>query len=400
MNHADKDIFHTLNAAARTRRQANLWRELRVPAFDLNFCSNDYLGLSRHPEVVAAFSKGLKDYGCGSGGSALVSGYQRPHHELSERLAAWLGRESVLLCPSGYAANHAAVAALSDVRCEFIFDKSCHASMYDAVQHCGAPLQRYPHNQTERLQKRLQVIPDPATELRIIGSEGVFSMDGDTADLTALIAARNLNPNAKPCWLWLDDAHALGVCGEQGRGIGGMASADEVRLLSATFGKALGIGGAFFAADKVLTDAAIQHTRHVIFSTSFSAAQALAIDAALTVLIEEPHHRQQLEQRINQFKQGLYQLGWRSESDNERLNHAIQPVVCGDNALALRMSQHLLQHGIFCRAIRPPTVAPGKAQLRFTINATHSEREINRVLEVLGSAKNWLSEQENEHART
>lgn len=389
MKHVDPDIYNKLQAARHARQQAGLWRQLRVPGDQINLCSNDYLGLSHHPKVIAAFTAGLNQYGCGSGGSALVCGYQRPHHQLSERLADWLGREAVLLCPSGYAANHAVVAALSELDSTYLFDKSCHASMYDAVQSHGATLQRFPHNQTDYLHRRLQQALQQSTDLRIIASEGIFSMDGDSADLNALLAAKS--DSAENTWLWLDDAHALGVCGRGGRGIGGDASSDDVELLTATFGKAFGLGGALFAADRILIDAALQHTRHVIYSTAFSAAQAMAINAVIDVLDSEPQHRIQLEQRIAQFKQGLKELGWRSEDENQRLNHAIQPVICFDNQRAIELSSHLLKNGVLCSAIRPPTVAPGRAQLRFALSAAHSEAQITQVLDILGPAQRWFS---------
>lgn len=361
-----------------TRQAEGLWRQLQTRnPDDLLFCSNDYLGLSQHPTVIAAFKQGLDTYGAGSGGSPLVCGYEKPHAELCEALADWLGRDRVLLFNSGYAANHGILQTLSDPGTSLIFDKLNHASLYDGAKASQSPLLRFPHNDLKRLQRHLHQLP-PGQDALVV-SEGVFSMDGDTAPLQGYL--ETLSSSDRNSWLWLDDAHGLGISGPEQAGVCGQATQQQLPIVSATFGKAFGLGGAFVAGSSDFIDALTQRARHFIYSTAFSAAQACAILAALQIIRSDHALRQRLQSNIDYFRQKASSRGIETGSHSP-----IQPVIVGSNERALKLSTALAEQGISCKAIRPPTVPPNTARLRFTLSARHGEQDIDRVFQVLDSA--------------
>ncbi|MBA3988188.1 MAG: 8-amino-7-oxononanoate synthase [Idiomarina sp.] len=384
----------TLSALHEQRKAQGLWRQpLALQAHELNFCSNDYLGLSQHPKVVAAYQTGLAAYGCGSGGSPLISGFHTPHQRLSERLADWLGRDAVLLTSSGYAANYAVAAGLSSLSPHYWFDKRNHASMYDAVKHnsgANQRLARFRHNDTAHLTQQLarqqQILAAPQASTTVIASEGVFSMDGDVAPMRDLVALKQTQANAL---LWVDDAHGLGVMGDDGAGVCGQFNAQQVEVVTATFGKAFGLHGAMVVGSHELIASCWQHARHFIYSTGFGPAQACAIEQAMQVIRDEPEWRRQLKLNIDYFKQGLLQLGWRSSSENAGLNHAIQPIQIGDIATTQRISMQLANAQIRCVPIRPPTVPATQTGLRVTLSARHSRGDLDRFLDTLGTPQQW-----------
>lgn len=363
-------------ASYRESRQAEgLWRQLQTrDSGALLFCSNDYLGLSQHPRVLAAFKRGLDTYGAGSGGSPLVCGYEKPHAELCEVLADWLGRDRVLLFNSGYAANHGILQTLSDPGTSLIFDKLNHASLYDGAKASQSPLLRFPHNDLKRLKRNLDTLP-PGQDALVV-SEGVFSMDGDTAPLEGYLDT--LASSDRTTWLWLDDAHGLGVSGAEQAGVCAQATQQQLPIVSATFGKAFGLGGAFVAGSSDFIDALTQRARHFIYSTAFSAAQACAALAALQIIRDDNTLQQRLQSNIRYFRQAASSRGIETGSHSP-----IQPVIVGSNERALKLSDALAAEGISCKAIRPPTVPPNTARLRFTLSARHSEQDIDRVFKVL-----------------
>ena len=391
-----------LQQQAQQRRAQNLWRQPRVlPTQHINFCSNDYLGLSQEPRIIAAYQLGLQRYGCGSGGSPLISGFQAPHQALSEKLAAWLGRDAVLLTGSGYAANYAVANVLDQLEPVYFFDKCNHASMYDAIGLNATSgrkshgLHRFRHNDVSHLKQLLaknQPRAQGSMQQPVIASEGIFSMDGDALPLHELIELRQKAEVSSAPLIWVDDAHGIGVTGEQGAGVCAQTTSEEVAIVSATFGKAFGMSGAFVAGDHSVIEAAWQQARHYIYSTAFSAAQAEALSVALDIISGEAHHQQQLAQNIDYFKQGLIALGWRTESDNRGLNHAIQPVVTGSAQTALTLGARLAKQGIACLPIRPPTVAPRKAGVRVTLRANHSITDINQLLDALGPQARFVEQ--------
>ena len=294
----------------------------------LNFSSNDYLGLSQHPAIIAAWQQGATRYGVGAGGSGHVSGYSEAHRALEEALADWLGYPRALLFISGFAANQALIAALVE------------------------------------------------KDDQLAVTEGIFSMDGDSAPLAAIHAATQ----AAGAVLLVDDAHGVGVVGDEGRG---SCAAQAVRpeLLVVTFGKAFGVSGAAVLCDEAMADYLLQFARHLIYSTAMPPAQAVALSAALGIIRsdEGQQRRDILAARIRQFREGMGEV---SLGLTDSVS-AIQPLIVGDNARALNLACRLRDAGCWATAIRPPTVPVGSARLRLTLTAAHHAEDINRLLEVL-----------------
>ncbi|KEY57436.1 8-amino-7-oxononanoate synthase [Serratia sp. DD3] len=337
----------------------------------LNFSSNDYLGLSQHAEVIAAWQQGAVHYGVGSGGSGHVTGFSQAHHELEQQLAQWLGYPRALLFISGYAANQAVLAALMQAGDCLLADRLSHASLLEAAMHSPAQLRRFHHNQPHSLASLLQ---KACTGQQLVITEGIFSMDGDSAPLAEL---QHLTHQAGG-WLMVDDAHGIGVRGAQGRGSCWQQGV-RPEILVVTFGKAFGVSGAAVLCDEPLAEYLLQFARHLIYSTAMPPAQACALQAALHCVQQGDELRAQLQRHIQRFRAGVASLPLKlTDSDT-----AIQPLVVGDNQQTLVLAQRLREQGIWVSAIRPPTVPPGSARLRITLTAAHQTEDIERLLEVL-----------------
>lgn len=352
----------------------------------LAFCSNDYLGLANHPEVIATMQQGAAKWGVGGGASHLVIGHSTPHHELEEALAEFTGRPRALLFSTGYMANLAAVTALVGQGDTVLEDRINHASLLDAGLLSGARFSRYLHNDAASLASRL----DKATGNTLVVTDGVFSMDGDLADLPALCAAAK----AKNAWLLVDDAHGFGPLGATGGGIVehfGLGVGD-VQVLVGTLGKAFGTAGAFVAGSEGLIETLIQFARPYIYTTSQPPAVACATLKSLQLLRTESWRREHLNKLIARFRQGAAEIGL-SLMDSAT---PIQPIMIGDSARAMRLSVLLRERGLLVTAIRPPTVPAGSARLRVTLSAAHSEAQLERLLQVL--AECWPLVSEGEHA--
>lgn len=344
------------------------WRQLRlIPDHILDFASNDYLGLSRHPAVVEAFSRGLQDWGAGSGASALISGYQEPHAYLRRQLAEWLERDQVLLFGSGFSANQCVLHSLAEFYQGIVIDRLSHASIMDAVRHYRH-WRRFRHNDVAHAR---QLIAGAGNHL--IVSEGVFSMDGDAAPLAELskLAAD----------LWVDDAHGIGVSGHDRRGVAGSFKQSELPLLTLTFGKALGVMGAAIAAPDTVIDYFTNKGRDFIYSTAFPAAQAEGVSAALKV-VQAPEGRQ-LQQRLIENIAWFRQLCGVEGLPLQVGEHAIQTLIVGSEASVLELGSALYERGFYCGVIRPPTVPNGSARLRITLRADHQTQTIQRLVECL-----------------
>ena len=337
----------------------------------LNFSSNDYLGLSRDKSVIDAWQQGAERYGVGSAGSGHVTCFTTAHAELEQQLAAWLGYPRALLFISGYAANQAVIAALMQKGDSIFADKLSHASLMEASIQSPATLRRFQHNQPDSLEKLLN---SGGEGRALVVTEGVFSMDGDSAPLADLYQ----QSQRAGAWLMVDDAHGIGVYGEQGRGT---CDAQKVKpeLLVVTFGKAFGLSGAAVLCSESVAEYFIQFARHLIYSTSMPPAQACALTAALRRVREGDELRSQLNHNVLQLRQGLNDLGLTLMESSS----AIQPVIIGENQAALDLAQQLREQGIWISAIRPPTVPPGTARLRITLSAAHGAQDINRLLEAL-----------------
>jgi len=348
--------------------------EVRVDGMSLlSFCSNDYLGLANDARVNAALHSGVERYGVGSGASHLVTGHSVAHHELEEELAAFVGAGRALLFSTGYMANLGVATTLLDRRGTVFEDKLNHASLIDAARLSGAQVQRYAHGDLTRLEAQLTA----AEGAKLIMTDGVFSMDGDIADVARL----NGLAQQHGAWLLVDDAHGLGVLGAHGRGTlehFGLRPQAPVILLG-TLGKAFGTFGAFIAGDDELIEYLIQQARTYIYTTALPPAVAEATRASLRIVQEEGWRRDVLNARIAQFRAGAAQLGLKLLDSPT----PIQALILGDAQAAIDASAALRARGILVPAIRPPTVPAGSARLRVTFCAQHSGQHVDRLLEAL-----------------
>lgn len=343
----------------------------------LAFCSNDYLGLANHPEVIAALRAGAERWGVGGGASHLVNGHCGPHHELELALAEFTGRPRALLFSTGYMANLGTVTALVGKGDSVLEDRLNHASLLDAGLLSGARFSRYLHNDVASLASRLE----KAEGNTLVVTDGVFSMDGDLADLPALCA----RAREKGAWVMVDDAHGFGPLGATGGGIVehfGL-DMDDVPVLVGTLGKAFGTAGAFVAGSEELIETLIQFARPYIYTTSQPPAVACATLKSLELLRAESWRRDHLNALIARFRTGAAAIGLRLMDSPT----PIQPILIGGSAQAMALSAELRQRGILVGAIRPPTVPAGTARLRVTLSASHSEAQVDRLLVAL--AESW-----------
>ncbi|MEZ5474139.1 MAG: 8-amino-7-oxononanoate synthase [Steroidobacteraceae bacterium] len=343
----------------------------------LEFCSNDYLGLARHPAVVRAFVRAAERYGVGSGASHLVTGHGPEHAALEEQVAAYTGRERALCFSSGYLANLGVIDALIERRDQLLQDRLNHASLLDAARLAGATLQRYPHNDALAAERMLSTRTAANT---LIATDGVFSMDGDIAPLPALARLAS----AQNAWLLVDDAHGLGVLGRTGRGTCEHYQLDSnaVPILIGTFGKAFGTCGAFVAGSADLIEFLLQKSRTYIYTTALPPAIAAATRAALELSEAESWRRDKVLALVERFRSGALAR----EIPLTDSTTPIQPVLLGSAARALAVSRALDVRGIRVAAIRPPTVPPGTARLRITFSANHDEAAIDHLVGTLAQA--------------
>ncbi|QEE26185.1 8-amino-7-oxononanoate synthase [Rhodanobacter glycinis] len=380
------ELLHRLVAETARRERAGLLRRLRVvehgdgPWLEsegrrlLGFCSNDYLGLAQHPQVIAALKRAADDEGVGSTSAHLICGHRREHAMLEEALAEWTGRERALLFSTGYMANLGTLQALLQRGDICVQDKLNHACLIDGAQLAGAELKRYPHADVAGAARQLQSRPDSAA---LLATDGVFSMDGDVAPLRELAAVCT----REGATLMVDDAHGLGVLGDDGAGsirAAGLGQR-EVPVLMATLGKALGCSGAFVAGSAALIDGLLQFARPYIYTTAMPPALAAAALAAVTAAREEGWRREKLAALIARFRAGAAELGLALMPSPS----AIQPLQLGDAQAALDTAQALEQRGFLVGAIRPPTVPKGQARLRITLSAAHEEADIDHLLQAL-----------------
>lgn len=341
----------------------------------LSFCSNDYLGLANHPQVVAALQAGAASYGVGAGASHLITGHSQTHHALETELADFVGSERALLFSTGYMANIGVVTALAERHTPVFEDRLNHASLIDAVRLAHGRSRRYAHADVEQLQ-RLLAASRPGG---LIATDAVFSMDGDVAPLPALDAlARQYD-----AWLLADDAHGIGVNGPGGRGslaAAGLAPRGRT-ILMGTLGKALGTFGAFVAGDADLIEFLIQRARTYTYTTALPPAVAEATRASIEVLRAEPWRRARLAHLVARFRASAERLGLTLTASTT----PIQPLVLGDSATAVAAAAALRRAGILVSAIRPPTVPRGSARLRITFSAAHEDAHVDRLLDALSS---------------
>jgi 8-amino-7-oxononanoate synthase len=344
----------------------------------INFCGNDYLGLKAHPALTQALQECAAITGCGSGASHLVSGHGLEHEHLEAELAQFTGRTRALLFSTGYMANLAAITCLAARDSRIVMDRLCHASLIDAAHLSGGELKRFAHADAQAARVMLEGAPAPG--LNLLVTDGVFSMDGDVAPLPQLA---QLAADAQAC-LVVDDAHGLGVMGATGRGSLEQFNLDSaaVPILVGTLGKAFGCFGAFIAGDEDYIEWLLQSARSYIYTTALPQPVAAAARAALAVANRESWRRERVLELAARLRRGAAQAGVPLLPSPS----PIQPVVLGDSARALQVSEKLFAAGFWVAPIRPPTVPRGSARLRITLSAAHSEQQVDALLEALTAA--------------
>jgi len=352
----------------------------RVDGRDLlAFCSNDYLGLAAHPQVVAALQEGAQRYGAGSGASHLISGHSVAHALLEERLAEFMSPHLVaaraLTFCTGYMANLALLSALGGPEAELFCEATNHASLIDGARLSRSKVGVYPHGDTVALEALLQ---GSTASTRLVVTDSVFSMDGDLAPLPALLALCE----QYGAWLVVDDAHGFGVLGEGGRGAlehFGLRSPQLICM--GTLGKAAGVAGAFVAAHETVIETLVQRARPYIYTTAAPPALAHTLLTSLAIIAgaEGRQRRGHLNRLITEFDTRLRLRQWQRPPSAT----PIQPIIIGSNAAALAVAAALDAQGIWIPAIRPPTVPRGSARLRVTLSAAHTMVDLARLIAAL-----------------
>ena len=378
-------------------RSQGLYRQLRrVEAVDgvriqvdgrwlTNFASNDYLGLAGHPQVRERALRALREYGGGAGASRLISGSLGVQHELEEAIANWKGVEAVTVFGSGYAAATGTLTALLNKNDVVIVDKLSHACLVEGAKASGATLRVFRHNDMDNLEEilrwsREKLAVQPASGMALVVTESVFSMDGDTAPLARLVALKDQYAAA----LMVDEAHATGLYGIRGSGLiehQGFTKAVDVQM--GTLGKALGASGGYIAGSQRLRDLLINRAKSMIFSTApVPAAAGAALGALDVIAAEGVHLRAQLMTHVTSWMRHMGNL----LHSGDGVFSAIQPVMVGGEALAMKIAQGLIKAGYFVPAIRYPTVARGGARLRVTFSARHSGSDVEQLAQALRTA--------------
>ncbi|MEH6641477.1 8-amino-7-oxononanoate synthase [Vreelandella glaciei] len=356
------------------RQQTERWRTRQVAKSNtLDFAGNDYLGLAQDPRVSEAQVAGARRYGAGAGASHLVSGHLEIHDALEEALARWTGRERALLFSTGYMANLGVLQALADRHTALFQDRLNHASLIDGAALSGARSRRFHHRDAIDL---ASLLARSECAHKLVVSDGVFSMDGDIADIATLVEVCQQHS----AWMMIDDAHGVGVLGDNGSGcVGSTWNSAEVPILVGTLGKALGTAGAFVAGDTELIEHLIQFSRSYIYTTAQPPAIAAATLKALEIVQSEPERRAQLNANITYFRREALLLRL-PLSDSAT---PIQPLILGDETRTLSWALQLQQKGIQAGAIRPPTVPKGESRLRVTLSARHQHDDIDQLIAAL-----------------
>ena len=343
----------------------------------LQFCSNDYLGITSHPAVTRAAEMALSRYGTGAGSARLVVGTSPPHCELEEALAQLKQTEAALALSSGYHANTGVLPALAGSEDRIFSDALNHASIIDGCRLSRAATKIYRHNDVEHLTTLLSATG--TSRRRVIVTESVFAMDGDLAPLSELASVAK----QYDALLVVDEAHATGVFGSQGGGlVQELELGAHVDVQIGTLSKAIGALGGYVAGSQTLIDTLINEARTFIYTTALPPSVAASATAAIQVIIQEPERREQLWQHARFLRKALAAAGYHINPGNS----PILPVMVGDAAQAVALSNALFTHGVLVSAIRPPTVPTGTARLRVTPMATHTENDLEQAVDAFIAA--------------
>lgn len=364
-------------------KQKGLYRSLRLIAGQqdatvqlngrevLMLCSNNYLGLANHPQLIAAAKAALDEAGLGSGASRLISGNMEYHEALEKRIARFKVTEKALVFNSGYHANLGVIQALMGKGDTVFSDELNHASIIDGCRLSGAQIKVYRHKDVEHLWTLLE---EDDGRRKLVVTDGVFSMDGDIAPLPAIVEVARYGG----ALVMVDEAHATGVLGAKGRGtVEHFGLTEGVDIQMGTLGKALGVFGAYIAGKSELIDYLINRARSFIFTTAMPPAFCAAAMAAIDLVEHQPSIREKLWANTRFLKSGLDNLGF----DTFVSETPIIPIIIGPADLTMECGHRLLERGIFVQGIRPPTVPEGTCRLRATVMATHTEEQLRNVLE-------------------
>jgi len=379
-------LDHALAAELAELRDRDLLRGLRevesaqLPRVMLDgrelllFCSNNYLGLACHPEVVEAARLATARWGASSASSRLVSGHMTVHAELEDKIARWKNQEAALVFSTGYQANIGVISSLTGPGDLIVSDELNHASIIDGARLSKAATVVYRHNDLEDLERVL--CENRGAGRVLVVTESVFSMDGDLAPLAYISKACRRHG----AWLMVDEAHGAGVFGKRGAGlVQELGLEGEVQVHMGTLGKALGSFGAYVTGSRTLVDLLVNKARSIIYTTALPPSAAAAALAAIQVVEREPQRAAGLLARATSLALALREAGLEVPNADSQ----IIPVLLGDAARAVTTADKLRARGFYVAAIRPPTVAPGTSRLRVSLMATHTSQEINSLRDAI-----------------
>ena len=346
----------------------------------LSFCSNDYLGLANHPDLIATMQSAAQASGVGSGASNLITGHHRYHDNLEKQLAKFVQMPAALLFSTGYMANIGVISALMGRNDAVFADKLNHACLNDGAFLSRAAFHRFPHNDVTALEALLKT---STAKHKLIAADAVFSMDGDMAPLPEYLSLCE----KYDAYLYVDDAHGFGVLGEHGQGTLNHFKLKSPRIIMmATLGKAAGVAGAFVAGEQVVIDYLIQKANSYVYSTPAPPALSATLSASVNLIEQGDHLRSHLRTLIAYLKDNLNCRKWQLMPSDT----AVQPLVVGGNHEALALSEYLQSCGVLVPAIRPPTVPVGTSMLRISLSAAHSIEDIQKLIKVLHQAETIL----------
>ena len=346
----------------------------------LSFCSNDYLGLANHPDLIATMQSAAQASGVGSGASNLITGHHRYHDNLEKQLAKFVQMPAALLFSTGYMANIGVISALMGRNDAVFADKLNHACLNDGAFLSRATFHRFPHNDVVALEALLKT---STAKHKLIAADAVFSMDGDISPLPEYLSLCE----KYDAYLYVDDAHGFGVLGEHGQGTLNHFKLKSPRIIMmATLGKAAGVAGAFVAGEQVVIEYLIQKANSYVYSTPAPPALSATLSASVNLIEQGDHLRSHLRTLTAYLKDNLNCKKWQLMPSDT----AVQPLVVGGNHEALALSEYLQSCGVLVPAIRPPTVRVGTSRLRISLSAAHSIEDIQKLIKVLHQAETLL----------